>query len=514
MRGRDRGQPPNSFRNSEAVPYLSLISPPIPRPKKIACEIQEPTGYRNSLQMIAKAPNTIDTEVSPRGTLELLSQREVEQLRLASESAENSQLFDLFRCCALAVLNTGSEEDDAALIFDRYRDFSVEIAQRTRGLKLKIRNAPATAFVDGRIIEGIRQHLFAVLRDLVYIGTEIHQNKRFDLGKGESITDAVFHILKHARILEPNLRPKLVVCFGGHAISHDEYEYTKKVGYHLGLRGLDICTGCGPGAMKGPMKGATIGHAKQRSSDVRYVGVTEPGIIAAEPPNPIVNHLVVLPDIEKRLEAFVRIGHAVIVFPGGPGTVEEILYLLGVLLDPANEEQHLPIVFTGPQESREYFDQIDKFISSTLGYEARDRYQIIIDDPAEVARQIGKSIGKVERERRKRGDAFYFNWLLNVPYAYQLPFEVTHETVAGLVLHRDLPTHELASNLRRAFSSVVTGNVKEHGIRMIRRHGPFEIRGDRIIMELLDALLGNFVTQGRMKLSSASYQPCYRIVAS
>ena len=274
------------------------------------------------------AGDTVDTEVSPRGALELLSQREVEQLRFAAKSGENSQLFELLRRCALAVMNSGSEEDDAAALFDRNRDFSVEIVQRTRGLKLKITNAPASAFVDGRIIEGIRQHLFAVLRDLVYIRTEIEQSERFDLDRGDSVTDAIFHILKHARILNPNLRPNLVVCWGGHAVSRTEYEYAKGVGYHLGLRGLDVCTGCGPGAMKGPMKGAAIGHAKQRMRDARYVGLTEPGIIAAEPPNPMVNHLVVLPDIEKRLEAFVRIGHGVIIFPGGVGTVEEILYLL------------------------------------------------------------------------------------------------------------------------------------------------------------------------------------------
>ena len=79
------------------------------------------------------------------------------------------------------------------------------------------------------------------------------------------------------------------------------------------------------------MKGATIGHAKQRIRGGRYVGITEPGIIASESPNPIVNSLVIMPDMEKRLEAFVRLGHGIIVFPGGVGTAEEILYLLGVL---------------------------------------------------------------------------------------------------------------------------------------------------------------------------------------
>jgi hypothetical protein len=455
---------------------------------------------------------TVDTEVSPRGTLEVLSQREVEQLRRVGQSGSDPALFTLFQRCALAVLNTGSEEDNAAAIFDRYRDFSIEIVQRTRGLKLKIRNAPAGAFVDGRIIEGIRQHLFAVLRDLVYVGTEINENRRFDLRKGGGITDAIFHILKHAGVLDPNLRPNLVVCWGGHAVSRGEYDYSKGVGYHLGLRGLDVCTGCGPGAMKGPMKGAGLGHAKQRLDHGRYVGLTEPGIIAAEPPNPIVNHLVVLPDVEKRLEAFLRIGHAVIVFPGGPGTAEEILYLMGVLMSPANQDQYLPVVFTGPESSRGYFARIDRFLRSTLGEETSDRYRIIIEDPPEVARHLAQSIRQVQSDRRKNGDAFYFNWLLGVPDQYQQPFEVTHETVRRLVLSRDLPTHELAANLRRAFSAIVTGNVKDRGVRLIEREGPFEIRGEGDLTDLLDALLGGFVEEGRMRLARETYEPCYRVV--
>jgi hypothetical protein len=364
------------------------------------------------------------------------------------------------------------------------------------------------------MIEGIRQHLFAVLRDLVYIGTEIEQNERFDLTDGPSITDAVFHILKHAGVLDPNLRPNLVVCWGGHAISRSEYDYTKGVGYHVGLRALDVCTGCGPGAMKGPMKGAALGHAKQRLRAGRYMGLTEPGIIAAEPPNPIVNHLVVLPDIEKRLEAFVRTGHGIIIFPGGAGTAEEILYLMGILMDPANQDQFLPVVWTGPEESREYFRQIDSFLVETLGEAAREHYRIIIDDAPEVARYLSKQIRKVQSRRRRDGNAFYFNWLMNIPYIYQQPFEVTHEAVSALELDRDLPTHELASNLRRAFSAIVTGNVKANGIRLIRENGPFEIHGDRAITDLLDSLLAGFAAEGRMKLASDSYVPCYRVIST
>ena len=136
------------------------------------------------------------------------------------------------------------------------------MVQEERGIKLEVKGAPASAFVDGKMIKGINEHLFAVLRDVVYVSDEINDNPRFDLASSDGITNAVFHILRNANILRPMTDPNLVVCWGGHSIHREEYDYTKEVGYQLGLRGLDICTGCGPGAMKGPMKGATIGHCQ------------------------------------------------------------------------------------------------------------------------------------------------------------------------------------------------------------------------------------------------------------
>jgi hypothetical protein len=262
----------------------------------------------------------VDARVAPKGSLEHLSQQEIAKLLDSGQGG----LYPLFRKCALAVLSSGSHLDDARAIFEKYKDFDLRIVRRAWGIKLEIKNAPATAFVDGEMIRGLKDHLFAVLRDVVFISNEIMESGRFDLKSSSSITNAVFHILRNARVLELQTRPNLVVCWGGHSIRRVEYDYTKKVGYELGLRSLDVCTGCGPGAMKGPMKGATIGHSKQRIVNGRYLGVTEPGIIAAEPPNPIVSQLVIMPDIEKRLEAFVRLGHGIVVFPGGAGTAEEI----------------------------------------------------------------------------------------------------------------------------------------------------------------------------------------------
>lgn len=452
--------------------------------------------------------DVVDTLIAPEGQLEVLSKAEVNKLLDTSQGG----LYKVFRNCALAVLNCGSTIDDGKELLERYKSFEISIIQRERGIKLDIKGAPGIAFVDGKMVKGIHEHLFAVLRDIIFVSNEVTDNPEFDLESTEGITDAVFHILRNAGILKPQINPNLVVCWGGHSINRAEYNYSKEVGYQMGLRGLDICTGCGPGAMKGPMKGATIGHAKQRLDTGRYLGISEPGIIAAESPNPIVNALVIMPDIEKRLEAFVRTGHGIVVFPGGAGTAEEILYILGILLHPDNADIPFPLVFTGPETSREYFVQINQFIHDTLGPEAQQRYKIIIDDPELVAREMQAGIKQVREFRKSRSDAYYYNWLLKIDHAFQKPFAPTHENMRNLSLHKNQEVHLLAANLRRAFSGVVAGNVKDEGIRAIEKHGHFEIHGDASIMGPMDALLASFVAQHRMKLAGKHYTPCYRVI--
>ena len=450
----------------------------------------------------------VDAVITPEGRLDILSKVEVGKLLDTSTGG----LYKTFRNCSLAVLNCGNSMDSGKELLEQHKSFDIRVIQRERGIKLELKGAPASAFVDGRIIKGISEHLFSVLRDIVYVSDEISDNPKFDMDTSHGITNAVFHVLRNADILRPQTDPRLVVCWGGHSISRKEYDYTKVVGYEIGLRGMDICTGCGPGAMKGPMKGATIGHAKQRTHGGQYLGITEPGIIAAESPNPIVNDLVILPDIEKRLEAFVRTGHAIVVFPGGVGTMEEILYLLGLLLHPDNAEVPFPLILTGPASAAYYFKEIDQFILATLGKEAQKRYKIIVDDPVQVARAVQDGIKEVRSFRKDKGDAFYFNWMLKIDREFQQPFMPTHANMQQLALHKHQEIHQLAANLRRAFSGVVAGNVKDEGIRAIEQHGLFEIRGDDSIMESMDALLASFVTHHRMKLPGKEYKPCYRIV--
>ena len=446
----------------------------------------------------------MDALIAPEGTLEILSRFEASKLRDAGEGG----LYELWRQCSLAVLNSGAMDDDVRKILSRHEAFRIAVVQHEGGIGLEIKNAPNIAFVGKQMIRGIREHLFAVLRDLLYAHEDVLSNPRFNLRTSYGITDAVFHILRNARVMRAHEEPKLVVCWGGHAISREEYDYTKVVGYALGLEGLDICTGCGAGAMKG----ATVGHAKQRIRDGRYLGLTEPTIIASESPNPICNELVIMPDMEKRLEAFVRMAHAIIIFPGGVGTAEEILYLLGILLSAENDGERLPLVFTGPVSSKHYFERLHAFIADTLGPVAQRRYKVILNDPVAVAREVMRGLDEVRADRAQRDNPYFYNWALNIGIDFQLPFEATHESMAKLELHRDQPGRDLAVNLRRAFSGIVAGNVREAGIRLVERHGPFELNGDPKILGALDRLLKDFIAQRRMRVSEPSkYVPCYRI---
>ncbi|NNC66590.1 MAG: LOG family protein [Gammaproteobacteria bacterium] len=449
----------------------------------------------------------IDAHVYPDGQLDVLSKIEVSRLLDTSQGG----LYTLFRNSSLAVLNCGNPLDDGRELLERYKSFDISLIQEEKGISLKLNNAPISAFVDNTIIKGIGEHLFSVLRDVIYVNDEIYSNPKLDLNTSEGITDAVFHILRNADVLQPNTEPNLVVCWGGHSISRKEYDYSKQVGYQLGLRGLNICTGCGPGAMKGPMKGATIGHAKQRIKNSQYLGLTEPGIIAAEPPNPIVNDLVILPDIEKRLEAFVRLGHAMIVFPGGVGTAEEIFYTLGVLMHPSNQGIPFPLIFTGPESAEDYFIEIDNFILSTLGKEAQKFYKIIIADSDTVAKEIQSNISKVREYRENKNDAYYFNWTLNIDPIMQVPFIPTHENMLALQLHQEQEKYQLAANFRNALSGIVAGNVKEKGIKAVESNGPLKIKGDAKILKPLESLLKSFAAMQRMKISSNGYTPCYEI---
>jgi hypothetical protein len=172
------------------------------------------------------------------------------------------------------------------------------------------------------------------------------------------------------------------------------------------------------------------------------------------------------------------------------------------------------MIFTGPPSSKSYFERLHAFVGATIGPIAQQRYKVILGDPGAVAAEVTSGLKRVRELRAADDNAYFFNWALDIGLDFQRPFEATHETMRALELHRDQPVHSLAFNLRRAFSGIVAGNVREAGIARVEKYGPFELRGDPKIIAALGTLLQAFVTERRMRLSEPSaYVPCYRIVA-
>jgi len=209
--------------------------------------------------------------------------------------------------------------------------------------------------------------------------------------------------------------------------------------------------------------------------------------------------------------SFMFYGAGIVVFPGGVGTAEEILFLLGIKLHPDNADIELPLIFTGPEGSAAYFEQIDRFLRSCLGDEVAEHYRIVPGDAPDVARSMKAGIKAVKRQRIAHAESFSFAWRLHIPEELQQPFEPTHENMAALALHRDQPRHRLIADLRRAFSGIVAGNVKDFGVRAVEEKGPYQLHGEVELIDALSDLLSNFVRDGRMKIDPSSYRPCFEL---
>ena len=114
--------------------------------------------------------------------------------------------------------------------------------------------------------------------------------------------------------------------------------------------------------------------------------------------------------------------------------------------------------------------------------------------------------------RSKEQISYYFDWDLKIEEEFKFPFIPTHENMLKLNLNRGQPVNELAADLRKAFSGIVAGNVKEFGQQQIAEKGVFKIAGDLELMEKLDVLLQSFVQQKRMKLPGTKYTPVFEVL--
>ena len=250
------------------------------------------------------------------------------------------------------------------------KDFEVELVRQAWGIKLAD---------DERARAGLRRrrndprHQRAPVRRAARRDLHIHEiieSGRFDLDNPAAITNAVFHVLRNARHPRfQNLRPTWWSAGAAIRSTREDTSTPRRSGYELGLRGLDVCTGCGPGAMKGPDEGRD--HRPCQAAHRRWPlssASPSPRSSRPEPPNPIVNQLVIMPDIEKRLGALrsARARHRGVSRGRGHGGGNPL-----PARHPARARElrrrPLKVVLTGPGSTAGHFVQIKRFIAGTLG---------------------------------------------------------------------------------------------------------------------------------------------------
>ena len=393
---------------------------------------------------------------------------------------------------------------DMRNIREKYGQMRVEAKHEKDGIDLICHNLPAGALYDGKnVIWASVEQITAVIRDVIFppstpgTGADTATASRF-----------VRKFVEHAGFLYRGERGLVTFVWGGHRVPRDEYEFAKELSYWLTLAipDIEIITGCGAGIMKAPFKGAQVAYVKQRSFERfgtrDFIGFTEKNILAAEPPNEMVNRFMVFPTIEQRMEAFIRGSHRGRAHPGGAGTLEEILTVLAVVSAPENRSLQYDFDMVERPAGR-YFQTLDDYLKTCFGNELKDFYDVWRVTPREYA----KHIGDTTRDMYLR---YLWNDKLVFPRELQQPFKVDFDSIENLYLGRDQEPFRLLINLRQFFSALVHVTVKDPDMVDSWRGERPLIKGDNDILKATDELVQDFAAMGRLHLPPSTPLP-YRI---
>lgn len=134
-----------------------------------------------------------------------------------------------------------------------------------------------------------------------------------------------------------------VTIFGSARIKKNDkiYHEVYKLGRVLGEKGIDIVTGGGPGLMDAASSGHEVGRKKTGAHTI--------GLNIKLPHEQIVNKHVTLKRefrrFSRRLDHFMRLSEAIVVAPGGVGTLLELMYAWQLM--QVENIRDIPIILMG-----------------------------------------------------------------------------------------------------------------------------------------------------------------------
>jgi uncharacterized protein (TIGR00730 family) len=190
-----------------------------------------------------------------------------------------------------------------------------------------------------------------------------------------------------AKVFGPYRHVKKVTVFGSARTKADEplYKTAQELGRQLVANGYMVITGGGPGIMQAVNEGAGIEHSFGVNIRLPF----------EQKPNPVIDgnpRYIMYKYFFNRKVAFLKEAHAVILFPGGFGTLDEAMESITLL--QTGKRYSLPLIFIEEPEGK-YWSQCLAFFKNELlqrGFISESDFNLF-----ERADSIEKAIDRINR---------------------------------------------------------------------------------------------------------------------
>jgi len=291
------------------------------------------------------------------------------------------------------------------------------------------------ASIEAQVVEwlksqsgrGSEQLIGEMLRTVLKLGQE-------DASRGDlKILNRTLKELRHAfKIFAPYIALRKVSIFGSTRVAESDPYYlaAKELGHRLADEGFMVITGAGPGVMQAGHEGA--GREKSFGVNIRLPSVQKANRFIRGDSKLMNFHF-----FFTRKLLFVKEADAVVIFPGGFGTHDELAEAL--TLAQTGKSQLVPIILMDLPGSNDWKVWQDFLAADMLGrgYISKSDLSLfkIVNDIDEVVEEI---------------TTFYRNYHSYRFVKQDLVIRLNHPPAPGLI-----------DQLNREFADIVKGEVKE-----------------------------------------------------
>ena len=182
--------------------------------------------------------------------MDLLSQLEVDRLKQTA----SSDIYQLFLQLLAGGPQPGSHTDSSKEILERFKSFDIHVIRRERGSSSSC-STPRARSSTARSSAASRSTCSPCCGTFSGVSTQLESNRLVNLTSSHPYLQRGVRHPAQRQGDPARRRSQPGGLLGRPPINEVEYQYTRAVGSELGLRELNICTGCGPGCHGGPHEG-------------------------------------------------------------------------------------------------------------------------------------------------------------------------------------------------------------------------------------------------------------------